>query len=370
MSPLASTLATTIAGVAGELPPYSYPQAEITAQLAEVLLGGLDGTPVGLERWELLHRLHAATGVDRRHLVLPLERYRDLSGFGAANDVFLGEGARLAQRAVGSALDAAGLTAAEVDLVMSVSTTGLGVPSLEARLHAPLGLRPDVKRVPVFGLGCVAGAAGIARLHDYLAGHPDDVAVLLSVELCSLTFQADDTSTANLVSSGLFGDGAAAVVLVGARRAQALGLAGRPRVVAARSRFYPDTERVMGWDIGDSGFRIVLAATVADVVEKYLRDDVDAFLAGQGLRLPDIGTWVAHPGGPKVIDALLRTLELAPDALRVTRQQLARRGNLSSSSVLHVLAETIAGPAPEPGSHGLLLAMGPGFCSELVLLEW
>lgn len=361
---------STIAAVAGELPPYVYEQAEITEELATVLLGPGQQTGPDRSRRQLMRRLHAAAGVDRRHLVLPLERYRELGGFGPANDVFLDQGARLAERAVGSALAAAGLTGADVDLVMSVSVTGIGAPSLDARLHAPLGLRPDVKRVPVFGLGCVAGAAGIARLHDHLAGHPDDVAVLLSVELCSLTFQADDDSTANLVSSGLFGDGAAAVVLVGENRARRLGPAGGPRVVATRSRLYPGTERVMGWDVGGSGFRIVLAATVADVVEKYLRDDVDTFLADHGLTLADITSWVAHPGGPKVIEAVTRSLDLAPQALQVTRDQLARRGNLSSSSVLQVLEATMADRRPEPGSHGLLLAMGPGFCAELVLLRW
>jgi alkylresorcinol/alkylpyrone synthase len=248
--------------------------------------------------------------------------------------------------------------------------TGIAAPSLDARLVPRLGLRTDVKRVPVFGLGCVAGAAGIARVHDYLRGDPDGVAVLLSVELCSLTVQHDDTSTANLVASGLFGDGAAAVVLVGERRAAALGLAGGPRVLATRSRFYPDTERVMGWDVGGTGFRIVLAPTVADVVEKYLPDDVEGFLAAHGLEVADVGTWVAHPGGPKVIAAITRALGLPPSALDVTRQCLAEVGNLSSASVLHVLQRTLDAGLPEPGTAGVLLAMGPGFCSELVLLEW
>jgi alkylresorcinol/alkylpyrone synthase len=219
----------------------------------------------------------------------------------------------------------------------------------------------------------VAGAAGLARLHDVLRGDPDGVAVLVAVELCSLTLQRDDTSTANLVASGLFGDGAAAVVLVGERRARAMGLApgtDAPRIVDTRSRFYPDTERVMGWDIGAGGFKIVLAATVAEVVEKYLRDDVDGFLAEHALRIADIDTWVAHPGGPKVIDAITRTLDLPEGALDVTRRSLARVGNLSSASVLHVLEATLAETRPRAGTPGVLLALGPGFCAELVLLDW
>ena len=355
---------TIIAAVRGALPGHRHSQAEVTAALATVVLG----TQLA-DRRPLLDRLHASAGVRTRHLVLPLADYADLGGFGPANDLFIDHGLALAERAITDALAAAGLNAADIDLLLSTSVTGIAVPSLDARLVTPLGLRPDVKRLPVFGLGCVGGAAGIARAHDYLKGDPDGVAVVLSVELCSLTFQRDDASTANLVASALFGDGAAAAVLVGERRAAAMGLTG-PRVRATRSRMYPDTERVMGWDVGGSGFRIVLAATVADVVEKYLRDDVDAFLAGHGLVVADVGTWVAHPGGPKVIDAIVRALELDPAALDVTRRSLAAIGNLSSSSVLHVLQDTLAQQLPEPGTPGVLMAMGPGFCAELVLLEW
>jgi alkylresorcinol/alkylpyrone synthase len=335
--------------------------------LGDVVLGR------ATDRRQLLDRLHAAAGVSQRHLALPLDAYAGIEGFQQSNDVFIDVGLGLAEDAIRQALDAAGLTAADVDLVVSTSVTGIAAPSLDARLVPRLGLRPDVRRLPLFGLGCVAGAAGIARVHDLLRGDPDGVAVLVAVELCSLTLQKDDTSTANLVASGLFGDGAAAVVLVGERRARTMGLdtePGHPRVVATRSRFYPDTERVMGWDIGGSGFRIVLAATVADVVEKYLGDDVDGFLAGHGLTVRDVDTWVAHPGGPKVIDAILRALDLPADALDVTRRSLAAVGNLSSASVLHVLQDTLAEDLPTRGTPGVLMALGPGFCAELVLLEW
>ena len=353
----------TIAGVHGVTAAHAYPQAEITAAFAAVV------TPSGSQR-ALLERIHAATGVTRRHLALPLDDYADLDGFGAANDAFIRVGLELGEQAVLGALASAGLDAADVDLVFSTSVTGVAAPSIEALLAQRLGLRPDVKRIPVFGLGCVAGAAGIARCHDYLLGHPDGVAVLLSIELCSLTVQRDDASMPNIVASGLFGDGAAAVVLVGANRSS--GSPG-PRVVASRSRLYPDTERTMGWDIGGSGFRIVLAASVADVVERYIGDDVAGFLGDHDLKVPDVSAWVCHPGGPKVLEAMEQALDLRDGQLDVTWRSLARIGNLSSASVLHVLADTLAGreaPAPERGTPGLLLAMGPGFCSELVLLEW
>ncbi len=359
-----------IVAVAPVLPPGRHAQREVTAMVREMVLPAGDaGTSA---RARLLDSLHANAGVHHRHTALPLADYPRLRGFTDANDAFLRVGVELAHEATSTALKLAGLTPSDVDLVLSTTVTGLGAPSLEARLVGPLGLRPDVKRLPVFGLGCVAGVAGLARVHDHLVGHPDDVAVLLSVELCSLTLQRDDTSTANLVASGLFGDGAAAVVVVGDRRAESLGLPG-PEVVATRSRFYPDTEGVMGWDIGGTGFRIVLSASVADVVRSHLAADVDGFLADAGLGRGDVAAWLAHPGGPKVLQAIAGALDLddgaGGGALHRSWEQLGEAGNLSSSSVLHVLAR-YADEGPAPGRHAVMMAMGPGFCAELALLRW
>jgi alkylresorcinol/alkylpyrone synthase len=356
--------ASRIAAAAVALPGNVYPQDEITAAFARVV-----GLPP--ERDALLHRLHEATGVRQRHLVLPLADYARLDGFGAANDAHIAAGLELGEQAVKQALAHAGVAPAEVDVLLVTSVTGVAAPSLDARLVARLGLRADVRRIPVFGLGCVAGAAGVGRVHDLLRGDPDGVAVLLAVETCSLTVQRDDTSTANLVASGLFGDGAAAVVVVGERRAGQLdgGQAG-PDVVATRSRLYPDSGDVMGWDIGGSGFRVVLSTTVADVVDTYLGGDVRTFLADHGLVTGDVQRWVAHPGGPKVLQAMARALAVPDAALHRTWQSLAAVGNLSSVSVLHVLSTVLAEPPPAPGSFGMMLAMGPGFCSELVLLRW
>ncbi|MFC4062080.1 type III polyketide synthase [Planomonospora corallina] len=370
-----------IAAVHGVLPPHRYAQDEIADAFAKLCL------PAGADR-SLLDRFHAGAGVGHRHLSLPLDHYGKIDGFGAANDLFVETALDLGAEAVSGALEAAGIAPDDVDLIMCTSVTGIAAPSLEARLAGRLGLRPDVKRVPVFGLGCVAGAAGIARVHDYLRGWPDHVAVLLSVELCSLTLQRGDTSVANLVAGALFGDGAAAVVACGdgrpERRAgqetgQGAGRetgqgAGRetgqgPHVVATRSRLYPDSGRVMGWEIGDTGFRVVLDASVPDLVRTHLAGDVEGFLAEHGLTSGEVAAWVCHPGGPKVIEAVSEALRLPPGALDVTRRSLAEVGNLSSASVLHVLRDTIA-LRPPPGSAGLLIAMGPGFCSELVLLRW
>jgi alkylresorcinol/alkylpyrone synthase len=313
-------------------------------------------------RFEQLHR-HVLVG--GRHLALPIEEYPRLATWGQKNDAWIRVAQEVGERAVRDGVERAGLRLEDVDLMLSVTVTGVATPSLEARLMNRLALRPDMKRLPIFGLGCVAGAAGISRAADFLRGSPEGVAVLLSVELCSLTLQPDDLSIPNLIASGLFGDGAAAAVVVGERRAAA-----GPSIVATRSVFYPDSERVMGWDISERGFGIVLSADVPEVVRGHLRADVDAFLAEHGLARRDVRSWVCHPGGPKVLEAMQEALEVPAEALALTWRSLREVGNLSSTSVLLVLQETLESARPDPGSWGMLLALGPGFCSELVLLRW
>jgi alkylresorcinol/alkylpyrone synthase len=351
-----------VLAVAPALPPHVYPQQQISEAIVPLL------APEGGRR-RLAHRVHAASGVDTRHLALPIDEYAGLTSFGDANGHFVRVGTDLAEQASRAALAAAATAPEEVDLVLFTSVTGIAAPSLDAALVQRLGLRPDVRRLPSFGLGCAGGAAGLAHLHEYLAGHPRQVALLVSVELCSLTFQRDDTSTANLVSSGLFGDGASAVVVGGDAVAPHPGTRPAPQVVGTRSHLYPGTAGALGWDVRDSGFGIVLSPELPRLIGAHLAGDVKDLLVPHGLTADDVGTWVVHAGGPKVVDAVSDALALPEAAVARSRATLAAEGNLSSSSVLHVLAATLADGEPRPGEWAVLMAFGPGVAAELVLLR-
>ncbi len=349
----------TIRAAATALPPHRVDQAAITAALS----AAWSREHFNADR---LAQIHRAARVGARHLALPLDEYAALGGLGARNDAWIRVALDLGEAAIRAALDRAGLAPADVDQLLVVSTTGLATPSLDARLANRLPLRASLRRTPIFGLGCLGGAAGLARAADALRADPDQVAVLLSVELCSLTLQRQDLSVANVVATGLFGDGAAAVVLAGGDRGAATG----PRILATRSVLYPDTEWVMGWEVVDTGFRIVLSARVPEVVERNIGRDVDALLAPRGLDRSRIRHWIAHTGGPKVLEAFRAGLGLPPGALDRSHRSLAEVGNLSSASVLFVLADLLASGEARPGDLGVLAAMGPGFSAELLLLEW
>lgn len=345
-----------VLAVRSAFPAHRYPQAELTSKVAD--LCGLD--PEGRA---LLERLHSRAGVDHRHTVLPLDGYEGLRSIELANDRYVEEATDLGERALRAALDAAGLTGSDLDLLIVTSVTGVAVPSLDARLIPRLGLRPDIKRLPVFGLGCVAGAAGLARLHDYLLAWPEHRAALLAVELCSLSWPMTDVTVADLVVTGLFGDGGAALVAAGARAGDGV------RIVASRSEVYPESVDTLGWRLGAEGFRIVLTAELADVVERRLTGSVTSFLAEHELTVDEVDLWVCHPGGPKVVDAVQNSLKLPDCAVELSRRSLAEVGNLSSASVLHILEKTIE-RTPPPGSTGLMIGLGPGVSVELLLLRW
>jgi alkylresorcinol/alkylpyrone synthase len=343
-----------------QLPPHYASQDQLIGAFRELWAT----RHFNLERLEELHRSVQVSG---RFLAQPIERYASLVTFQQRNDAWIDVALELGEQVVRRALERTGLTPREVDHVFFVTVTGIATPSIDARLMNRLGMRPDMKRTPIFGLGCVAGAAGTARASDYLRAWKGQTALLVAVELCSLTLQREDLSIPNIIASGLFGDGAACVVLQGADVA---GPERGPRIVATRSVLYPDTERIMGWDVVDSGFKVVLSAKVPQLVREFIRRDVDGFLSEHGLSRGDVKHWVAHTGGPKVLQAFEEALELEPDRLARSWASLREVGNLSSASVLFVLGDMMEAGTARPGDWGVMMAMGPGFCAELVLLRW
>jgi alkylresorcinol/alkylpyrone synthase len=350
-----------IAAVGEAFPAHYYDQATITRTLKA--LWSHDAPAANR-----IESLHKNVQVEGRHLAMPLEDYTGEMTFGQANDIWIRTAMELGEKAIGNALRDAGLAPQDVDAIFFSTVTGLASPSIDARLANKMGFRSDIKRTPMFGLGCVAGAAAVSRAADYLRGHPDHVAVVLTVELCSLTLQTKDRSVANLISVGLFGDGASAAVLTGDDR-ECAGVPG-PEILGTKSVFYPDTEDVMGWHIAETGFRIVLSPQVPVVAQECIPADLDRFLEEHDMQRSDVTSWVCHPGGPKVIQALADGLGLLPEDVELSWRTLRECGNLSSASVLLILRATMQERRPAAGSRGIMMAMGPGFCSEFLLLGW
>ena len=342
---------TRIAAIAPVLPEHSYSQAEITAAIGPLLAPDPKRRP-------LIERMYSSSTVERRYSALPLERYQDLGSLTETNAEWFAAAVELGEKAVRLALAEAGVEASEVDLFLFTSVTGVSAPSVDAVIAERLGMRGDLKRWPSFGLGCVAGAGGLARVDDFLVPRPRGVAVLLAVEFCSLTLQRGDQSMANFIASGLFGDGAAAVVLLGDDHPKAQG----PRITATRSALVPDTNAVLGFNLGTTGFEIVLTAEVATVIEQAFPAEVEAILGGRSL---DDLAIVAHPGGPKILEAFATALDLPRERFERSWASLSAKGNLSSASVLHVLADTLAAGEQD----ALVFAVGPGVTAEFVLLE-
>lgn len=347
-----------IASVGSAFPKHYYPQAVLSAALKKYWDGRLNNPDV-------VDRMHAHAEIDGRYLSLPIDAYYQMNTWGQYNNAWIECAQELGQQALCQALAGAGLAPGDIDALFVVSVTGVASPSLDARLVNRMGLSPRIKRIPIFGLGCVAGAAGIARAADYVRAFPHHVAALLAVELCSLTLQKEDVSMANLISAALFGDGAAATLVVGAER-EFPGA----EILDTRSIFYPHTEHIMGWDISEKGFQIVLSPTLPQLIVDHLGHDVDAFLADHQLTRKDIGRWILHTGGPKILEATGTALGLTREQMSASWDSLRKVGNLSSASVLLVLEEVFKRRRPEAGAYSLLAAMGPAFCSELVLLRW
>ena len=352
----------TLAAIATALPPHVVEQHE-----ARAFAASLFGAAFDAEAGRLLTVFDHA-GIVRRHIARPLAWYGEKRSFAEANAAWLECGLSLAERAVTDALGRAGLGAADVDHVVFVSSTGLATPSLEAHLASRLPFRTDVKRTPVWGLGCAGGAAGLGRARDFALADPTARVLLICLELCTLTFQHGDRTRRNWVAASLFADGCAAALVCGAD-APAPGGGTTLELLASHSTLWPDTLDVMGWEVDGDGLHVVFSRDIPSLVRARVRPDLEAFLAANGLDLARLDHLLAHPGGPRVMAAYADALGLPPAALRHSRDVLESCGNMSSPTCLFVVERALAAGDVAPGQHAVVAALGPGFASELVLLR-
>jgi alkylresorcinol/alkylpyrone synthase len=351
-----------LAGLATAVPAHTIAQGE-----AKEFAGRLFGDVLRADDARLL-AVFDHSGIESRQTCMPLEWFGSDHDFGEKNALYVEHAVALGRQAASRALLRAGLEARDVDHVVFVSSTGLAAPSVDARLVNAMKMRTDVRRTPVWGLGCAGGAAGIARAREFAIAAPGSYVLLVALELCSLTFQRNDLSKRNLVAASLFGDGAAAAVITSNGDGAANGI--RPlELEASAATFWHDTMDVMGWDVDGDGLHVIFARDIPTIVHERVRPGLTAFLEAHGLSLATLDHVVAHPGGMKVLAAYEQALGLSPRALDRARQVLRDHGNMSSPTCLFVLERALAEQDIGEGERAVLSALGPGFGAEYVLMR-
>jgi alkylresorcinol/alkylpyrone synthase len=346
----------TIAGTTTAVPPYV-----LSRELCKNGIGwvfNLDDA-----RLDAIREVVDNSEIDQRYCVFPPEYSVEPRPLAQINAEYQEKSVELGLQVAEQALAQAGMTPTDVDLLITVSCTGVMIPSLDAHLATLMGFRPDVRRLPITELGCAAGAAGLGRTWEYINAFPDRTALLVAVEIPTLTFQRRDISQANLISAALFGDGAAGVVVTGRE-------APGPRILASESFLFPNSLTAMGFDLRDTGFHIILSKDVPELIRERVKDLADGFLARQGLRREDMSAFLLHPGGQKLLSFMQEELGLSRSDTEISWDILRRYGNLSSASVLFILNEWLVQKEMPSGSYGLLMAFGPGFTAEMILLQW
>jgi len=313
-----------------------------------------------------LHRLLPVfdnSGIESRYFAVPAEWFGADHTLEEKNRIYIQSATELGAQAARVALAGAGISPDEIDYIIYVNTTGLATPSIDARLINVLELRHNVRRTPIWGLGCAGGTAGLSHAYHYLLGHPDHRVLVVAVELCGLTFIHDDFSKSNLVACALFGDGAAAAIVCGDDVATD-GLA----MLATQSTFYPDSLSVMGWNIVARGMQVVFDKKIPDIVREHAAAELDAFLGGQNIAKDDIKQFLYHPGGMKVVDAYEAAYGVNGKRFDLPRSILRDYGNMSSVTVLFVIERYLREHGFGNAGYGVISALGPGFCSESLLV--
>jgi len=344
-----------LAAIATALPPHRLDQDAVVERVKILFRGSSE--------LEKLLPVFANSGIGCRYSAMPIDWFEERHGWAERNRAYLGAAIDLIETAAGRALDKAGIGLDEVGSIVTVSTTGIATPSLDALLMDRIGLPRTVQRLPIFGLGCAGGALGFARAAALAAAMPEKAVLLIVIELCSLQFRRDDHARSNIVATALFGDGAAAAVL----RCGGSG----PAIAATGEHTWPRSLDIMGWDVADDGLKAIFSRDIPRLVGTELGPVVHDFLARHGLTLGDIGRFVCHPGGPKVIDAYESVFGLPPGALADARRSLAEYGNMSAASVMFVLDGMLAAAqaAGEKWRRALVMALGPGFSAGFVVLD-
>ncbi|HEY2581568.1 MAG TPA: 3-oxoacyl-[acyl-carrier-protein] synthase III C-terminal domain-containing protein [Mucilaginibacter sp.] len=303
------------------------------------------------------------TEINYRNFAQPLDYYTEANTFEQRNNEYIRLALEYSVQAIEDCIIKANVDKQDITDILFVSTTGLATPSMDALIINKLRLNPHINRIPVWGLGCGGGVSGMAKANTVAKANPDAVVLLVAVELCSLTLLKNDYSKSNFIGSSLFSDGIAACIVKGDNHATKSEV----NYVASSSKLYYDSLEVMGWDFQDTGFKVLFSKDIPAFINEHIKGDIENFLTRQGLKLSDIKNFIFHPGGKKVLDAYENSLDVEGDFLKKTREIMNDYGNMSSVTVLYVL-EKFMREGFEPG-YGLMLAMGPGFSSEMVLLK-
>lgn len=344
--------ACSLLSLATAVPPHIVTQAE-AKERARKAFGG---------RKALFDRLSSVfdnAGIARRHIVAPQDWYMESHGWHDRNALYLEAAESLFVEAATGAIEKAGLMPEQIDGIVTVSTTGIATPSLEARVSSRVGLRKDVRRVPVFGLGCAGGVSGLSLAARLAAADAGSHWLMVTVETCSISIQLNSDDPAAVVATALFGDGAAAAVVTGGEHSLA-------RITGSAEKLWPDTLRIMGWEVEDPGLAVVFDRAIPPFIEAELAGAVDEMCAAMGIRREDIDRFCSHPGGVKVIDAIETALNLNQGELNLEREVLRDFGNMSSPTVLFVLERLIKQGLPD---RTMMTAFGPGFTCAGLLLE-
>jgi alkylresorcinol/alkylpyrone synthase len=313
--------------------------------------------------------------IDKRHFAVPLEWFYEQHSFEEKNHLFIEKAVQHGVEAIEDCLHSQvfeqPIHCEEVEAIFLVSSTGISTPSIEARIMNRLPFSAHTKRIPLWGLGCGGGVSGLARAMDYCLAFPKAKVLLVCIELCSLTFQPSDLSKSNLVGTSLFADGVAAALVAGdqADVKQSAKLVNSPMLLASQTTLLPDSLEVMGWRVNQDGLFVIFSRDIPLIVQRWLEPNITSFLSQSDVKLEEIASFIAHPGGRKVIEAYQETFSLTPEQTNESASVLRDYGNMSSATVLYVLERFMNKPQLEQ-SYGLMTALGPGFSSELLLLEW